>query len=185
MPNLDGLEATRQLRARGVRTPVIALTASATSLDRERCFAAGMDDFLCKPVELSVLSEKLARWLAGGGGAGPREAAAPGPAAFLPEVLERHFLGDHDLFLQAREMFIAQTRQGLADAGQPGTPLAQVQRLAHRVRGSAATLGAVDLAQQCAALEQDASLQEGPALAARVQALSLALDAFEGASAPG
>jgi two-component system sensor histidine kinase BarA len=64
MPQVDGLEATRRWRAQeapGRHTPIIALTANATVEDRERCLAAGMDDFLSKPVEQAQLLELLVR----------------------------------------------------------------------------------------------------------------------------
>ncbi len=62
MPELDGFETTRRLRARGQAVPVIALTASALDGDRARCVAAGMNDFLAKPVRLEELERMLALW---------------------------------------------------------------------------------------------------------------------------
>ncbi|QID19320.1 response regulator [Nitrogeniibacter mangrovi] len=63
MPRMDGLEATRRLRADGSRVPIIAMTANAFADDRARCRAAGMDDFLAKPFEPEALFEKLLGWL--------------------------------------------------------------------------------------------------------------------------
>ena len=63
MPILDGFKATAHLRARGVTTPVIALTAYARSEDEEQCLAAGMNDFLSKPFRQNDLREVLFRWL--------------------------------------------------------------------------------------------------------------------------
>ena len=62
MPGLSGLEATRALRARGVSTPIVALTADAFEDDRRACLAAGMDDFLVKPLTPASLRAALARW---------------------------------------------------------------------------------------------------------------------------
>ncbi len=68
MPRMGGIEATRVLRAMGVRTPIIAVTANAFDEDREACLQAGMNDFLAKPVEAAVLYAALAKWLQVAGG---------------------------------------------------------------------------------------------------------------------
>lgn len=55
---MDGLEATAQLRAAGIQTPIIALTADAMDGDRDRCLAGGCTDFLSKPTDHQILIEK-------------------------------------------------------------------------------------------------------------------------------
>jgi signal transduction histidine kinase/CheY-like chemotaxis protein len=63
MPGLDGRETTQALRVRGCRSPIVALTADAFEEDRRACLAAGMDDFLTKPLKPAVLQAMLRRWL--------------------------------------------------------------------------------------------------------------------------
>jgi CheY-like chemotaxis protein len=63
MPGVGGMEATRRLRAAGVSTPVVALTADAFEDDRLACLAAGMDDFVVKPLDRGALRRILGRWI--------------------------------------------------------------------------------------------------------------------------
>ena len=67
LPHLDGYEATRRIRQlpNGTGLPIIALTANAMQGDRERCMAAGMDDYLSKPLRRTELQQVLERWLPG------------------------------------------------------------------------------------------------------------------------
>jgi CheY-like chemotaxis protein len=84
MPELDGYDATRAIRewesvrmAAGITTrlPIVAMTANAMLGDREKCLAAGMDDYLSKPIKRDVLLASLVRWLP------PASALEPTPDA--------------------------------------------------------------------------------------------------------
>ncbi len=70
MPVMDGFAAAAALRETGLQTPILALTANATNEEEQKCLAAGMNDYLSKPIDLAQLREKIGRW------AGPSEKGA-------------------------------------------------------------------------------------------------------------
>ncbi|QNG52209.1 response regulator [Pseudonocardia petroleophila] len=158
MPEMDGLEAARRIRAGEGRGPwLVAVTANAMDGDREMCLAAGMDDYLAKPIRLDGLAEVLRRVPA----PAPVIDAAPelDPVPELdPAVLRelaRSFGPDGaavvaELVAAAADelpRLVARLRSG--DAG-------EVRTAAHTLRSNAATLGAARLADACRALEAGA-----------------------------
>jgi HPt (histidine-containing phosphotransfer) domain-containing protein len=135
----------------GARVRIIAMTASALAGDRERCLAAGMDDYVAKPVKLRDLERVLVP-----GRAVP--APAPSATALDGRQLEslRALDGGDGLFLSTVvESFAAsslQALQALTAAVEAGDVEA-LSREAHRFKGEASTLGAGGVAGVCAALE--------------------------------
>ncbi|HVR48837.1 MAG TPA: response regulator [Pseudorhodoferax sp.] len=187
MPEMDGLQATRALRAiaslQGL--PVVAMTANAMQADRERCLAAGMDDFVSKPIDPDVLWTVLLRWLRPGGPpAAPAEPAepaatpAPGPAqdallaalAQLPQFDAaaglRRVLGRQPLYQGLLQRFVASYPDGAAPlrALLATDDRAAAERWAHSLRGVAANLGCQRLPAQAQVLEQ--ALRSGTPAAA-------------------
>ncbi len=171
MPVMDGLEATRQLRAdpRLADLPIVAMTANALDADRQRCLEAGMNDHLAKPIAPARLWEALQRWIAPQpGGQGPVQSSAcaaqesaveMGDALLpLPPVpgLDRG-LGLRNA-MDRPAFYIDMLRRFLDSQGGSADRMAQalseghaeqVLRDAHTLRGLAGTVGAVAL-QDCA-----------------------------------
>jgi two-component system sensor histidine kinase/response regulator len=169
MPELDGYDATRRIRAAGANTatPIIAMTAHSLSGGRERCIAAGMDDYLTKPIRPADIDAVLVRWLPGRAGAAPARPAGRAEAAIdapAEPTLDPNVLGGiRDGFdgaartelLELFERSARETLEALHDAV-TGGDADEVGRLAHRLKGSGASLGAVALSRACGALERQA-----------------------------
>jgi CheY-like chemotaxis protein/HPt (histidine-containing phosphotransfer) domain-containing protein len=177
MPELNGYEATAAIRERegGQRhTPIIALTAGARRVDRERCLAEGMDSYLAKPVSKDALLALVARLLRHG----PVEPVAPPSVDPDPEVVhtidpvvfgELRILDDAaegGLLVELVEQFVRETQPllvELREALEVGDVLT-VGRIAHSIKGSSVQLGGRRLALSCGRLERKAaagSLAEG------------------------
>lgn len=113
MPMLDGYQATgeiRRLEGDAHHTPIIAMTAHAMEGDRERCLAAGMDDYLTKPLRAGDLDDALARWIPA-----PAPAAADLAAGNVDDLLDdgvlrnlRAAIGDDTIVEQIVDLFIAE-----------------------------------------------------------------------------
>ncbi|WP_205959697.1 hybrid sensor histidine kinase/response regulator [Ramlibacter humi] len=192
MPDVDGLEATRQIQATwgSDAPPIIALTAAASAEDRLRCEAAGMDDYLTKPLQVAALAQTLDKWLAQEKPASQpapvfaaAQAAEVGDAALMDfgRLQEFRDYDDEDLSMthEVIGLFIADAPQrieaiaqavGAADAG-------ALSQAAHALKGAASNIGAVAMQKLAAALESDARGGGVPVDAAeRVAALRLLWD---------
>jgi PAS domain S-box-containing protein len=159
MPELDGLDATRRICERwapDVRPRIIAMTANVLLEDREACFAAGMDDYVAKPIRPDQLARALARAKRlpatsdTAADAGPTLDAAAldslrelGGDAFLTEVI--------DTFCADAPTLLALLHSSL-DAGDA----TELRRAAHTLKSNGSTLGAEAFAELCRTLEQRA-----------------------------
>jgi CheY-like chemotaxis protein/HPt (histidine-containing phosphotransfer) domain-containing protein len=177
MPEMDGFAATAAIRAReaahpgGRRVPIVALTAFAMKDDRERCLAAGMDDYLTKPIRRDQLAAILARFAAEA--PAPPETDELGPA--LDETAALAYAGgDRQLLGELLGIFLADCPgqlQALRDAAAGSDPAA-LMRAAHTLSGSLRVLGAAaaaELVGRLEALGREGQLEGAAALLARLE----------------
>jgi signal transduction histidine kinase/DNA-binding response OmpR family regulator len=169
MPGVDGLEATKQIHAAlgDTSPPIIAVTAAASAEDRARCEAAGMDDYLTKPLQVGELARALEKWI----GDKAASSAAPGPAPAPPAEpshaimdfgrLEEFKEYDDEELTMTREviaLFQADTpnRLDAIDAAVAAGDAAALATAAHALKGAAGNVGAMALHVAAGVLEAQA-----------------------------
>ena len=198
MPEMDGLEATRQIRERQKdpgtnghykkRIAIVAMTANAMQGDREKCIAAGMDDYISKPVRPDDVRTILERW-------GPRagneeskttesapeaeavESSAPETAHLPPPVDMERLLdfanGSPENFRELAELYLQQTSRQIEqlNAAVAGKAAEEVRRLAHSCAGASSTCGMPVIGPMLRELERqgyEGLLDNAPELAQKI-----------------
>jgi len=167
MPDLDGLSATRQIRAdsRFDALPILAMTANASTADREACLQAGMNDHIGKPFDIEQLQLTIRRHVlsAGDSASVPVLSNAAGPEAVETTTIEsldaviRRFGGDRELYAEvlagfkAEALPLLESLQAAASAGD----WAGAKTAMHTLRGVALTVGAKALSEHAAAMERE------------------------------
>jgi CheY-like chemotaxis protein len=182
MPEMDGYAATAEIRRRNVggrRIPIVAMTAHAMEGDRERCLAAGMDDYITKPVDPAAVDAVLRRWIrppAGRDGSEPGiELAAVLDPRRIDQLRATLGRGGGALLRKVVEAFLADTTARLTALRQAldRNDAAAVQQLAHAVRGSCLNVGALHMTEVATALERlppEAGATAGPPLVDELEA---------------
>ena len=174
MPVMDGYEAAARLRAAGWRLPIIALTANVSEEQRQKCLAAGMDDFLSKPMEASQLAQMLDRWT-----------APPSEAVFAGQKALDRMDGDVELFRQVLASFIVLAPKALENIGAAleSGQATEVHRHLHSLAGSASMVSAEVLGKLARELEKLALEGRTTGLDRGLVELHAAFDDFLQASA--
>ncbi|APA68954.1 MULTISPECIES: CHASE domain-containing protein [unclassified Janthinobacterium] len=191
MPEMDGFEATRRIRADPLLSGllVIAMTANAGSEDRARCLEAGMDEFVTKPIAPNLLFHLLAKWfrLRGGIGHGQLAARADGMAPVPRAAPERRdtaildlatlaltFSNDSVKMRKYAQLFLDTARDGIAEMEQAMAlqDLGRLADLGHRSKSSALAVGAHAFAALCQSIEglrRDGGMEQARALLAALE----------------
>jgi CheY-like chemotaxis protein len=181
MPEMDGYEATRRIRHKqeGRSIPIVAMTANALPGDDRACYAAGMDDYLTKPVGAAKLESVLDRWCVGNAGSsrdeaptsrdGGRSSGSSWPHAPVPDTVidpttlsSLSTLGGQDMLDEILTLFVQDTPARIAslDAALREADTLRVRREAHALKGSCRSLGAVRMGALCDAIERSATSGE-------------------------
>ena len=204
MPDIDGYQATAAIRdpssaVRNHSIPIIALTANAMQDDRQRCFAAGMDEYLSKPVDFNALQAVLDKWLPPGSAGSPAgvdrglhttcsidlktvarndQPSLPGDHVLDIEAFVRRNMGNLELsravataFISSAPDYIGGIRTALAEGN-----FANLRASAHKLKGAAANLSLDSLSQSALVIEAAARSYDGDEALNIMSALELKLE---------
>lgn len=173
MPEMDGYEATAAIRARDAgdgHLPIIAMTAAASAEDEAACLAAGMDDYLTKPVNPTALAGLLERWIHH-----TPSATAPNRPHDPPGVLDAETLSqlrelaarDPSGIAELVGMFLSDARERIDSAATAAArgDLTAVSHTAHSLQGSSGNLAATAMRVLCAELEEACADGDGTVVA--------------------
>ena len=150
MPDMDGFELTRQIRAEESvlpghpHTPIVALTANALKGEAERCLSAGMDDYLTKPLTLDRLRQCIAHWAIS-------QADEP---AIDRSIVERMFDGNEKAVARVLARFKDATARMMDEIEAARSNGERLVELAHKLKGAARAAGAVTLGELAARVEK-------------------------------
>jgi two-component system, sensor histidine kinase and response regulator len=179
MPELDGYAASSEIRRQqngGPRIPIVAMTASAMQGERDRCLAAGMDDYVTKPIDRRRLQEVLDQWLAAGAPE-PRGEDMPVETGTGFDLAHLQSIVGHEpaTIRSYLELFHQTTAPLLADVGGAieRRDAAAVARVAHTLRGSCGSIGAAGMADVVGRLEDRSRSGEWDAIAELYRHLEL------------
>jgi CheY-like chemotaxis protein/HPt (histidine-containing phosphotransfer) domain-containing protein len=169
MPGMDGFETTARIRGRSdgkQRTPIIAVTASATADEKEKCLQAGMDDFLAKPFQQQELAAKIANWLphespavkTGDGSAGEVFSQEANDVTKGLKQLEEDY--GQEMVLKIVKKIIPDSEQRLEriERAIREKDFKALEEAAHGLKSGAANIGAAGMAQLCQQLERQGEL---------------------------
>ena len=183
MPVMDGLEATRRIRAleKVRRTPIIAMTANAMESDRERCLAAGMDEYLSKPIKAQELQQMLQHFSLPRGHRLQTHAAQLGGTVTPSHEFDYAraiTLVDQDVLHIIAQTFVDQWPQELQKMrGSLAKPdLQALMHVAHALKGTLAMFGAQPASGLASEIEQCANHQDAAGAGVRLGLLELEME---------
>ena len=168
MPNMDGYEATKALRTRGIKTPIIALTANVMKGDDKKCIEAGSNGYMTKPIDRHKLIEILGKYLTCENQTVQSENAAKKQTTQSPDsanerndekLIDWEQLisrwGDEELIKEVAEIFLKDSTERLEILSQAvkAHDAGEIKFYAHSIKGSAGNVGAVRLSHLASRLE--------------------------------